>query len=63
MGIFAHYYILSTNAYITLNIKEYPVFKPNEYFFKHHWSEDSGEEKWETYAKVIRKIIAASYNI
>jgi hypothetical protein len=38
-----------------LHIKEYPVFKPNDYFFKHH-SRD-GEEKWQTFARVIREEI------
>ena len=30
--------------YSTCDIKELPVFEPNEYFFKHHVKE--GEEKW-----------------
>ena len=33
-----------------------PVFKPNEYFFKNHQRE--GEEKWETYARVIRDLMS-----
>ena len=44
-------------------MKVYPVFKPNEYFWKNHWSEDSGEQKWEAYARVVREIIADSHNL
>ena len=33
-----------------------PTFKPNEYFFKNHQRE--GEEKWETYMRVIRDIMS-----
>jgi hypothetical protein len=35
---------------------ELPVFEPNDYFWNHHW--DGKEEKWLTYANVIRQIIA-----
>ena len=49
--------------YFTVDIKLYPVFKPNQYFFKHHWSEKSGEEKWEAYQRVVREhIMAPSFN-
>jgi len=37
-------------------VKILPTFKPNEWFFKHHQKE--GEEQWETYARVIREIMA-----
>ena len=33
-----------------------PIFRPNDYFYKHHQRE--GEEKWQTYARVIRDIIS-----
>ena len=33
-----------------------PVFKPNEYFWKHHW--DGKEEKWMAYARAMQKVIA-----
>lgn len=50
-------------TYFTINAKIYPVFKPNDYFWKHHWSPNSGEEKWQAYARVIREeIMAKSYN-
>lgn len=33
------------------------MFKPNDYFWQHHWQEGK-EEKWEAYARVVRDIIA-----
>ena len=49
--------------YIILTVKVFPVFKPNDYFFKHHWSESSGEQKWELFARVIRsEIMAPAFN-
>jgi len=48
--------LMATNFYGELTISEMPVFMPNEYFFKHHSRE--GEEKWETYARVMRDLMA-----
>jgi len=49
--------------FITQHVKVYPVFKPNDYFWDHHWDPNSGEEKWETYARIIREeIIAPSFD-
>ena len=46
-----------------MNVKIYPVFKPNDYFWKNHWNESSGEQKWEAYARVVRdEIMAPSFN-
>ena len=45
--------------YFTIDIMLFPVFKPNEYFFKHHWNEKSGEQKWEAYLRVVREEIMA----
>ena len=33
-----------------------PIFRPNEFFWKNHQRE--GEQQWQTYARVIRDIIA-----
>ena len=33
-----------------------PIFKPNEFFFKHHQRE--GEEKYQTFMRVVREIMA-----
>jgi hypothetical protein len=44
-------------------MKIYPVFKPNEYFWKNHWDEKSGEKQWEAYARVVREIIAKSHDL
>ena len=32
-----------------------PIFKPNDYFFKHHQQE--GEEKWQTFMRVMRELM------
>jgi len=48
---------------MTLTIKIYPVFKPNEFFWKNHYDEKYGLTKWDTYLKVIREeIMAKSFN-
>ena len=57
LGIVGFTPFLMLNPYITMHIKEYPVFKPNEYFWENHWRKDR-EEKWEAYARVIQNIIA-----
>ena len=38
----------------TCRVKALPVFMPNDYFWQHH--QRQGEEKWETYARVVREI-------
>lgn len=58
----AHFVLVTCNPYMTLHLKEYPVFKPNEYFWKHYWNEKGGEQRWEAYARVIREIIADGHN-
>ena len=44
---------------MTLHMKIYPVFKPNEFFWKNHYDEKSGQTKWEAYMKVLREEIMA----
>jgi hypothetical protein len=37
---------------------ELPVFKPNDFFWENHWKPNQDkEEKWQTFARVVRKII------
>jgi hypothetical protein len=62
MPMFPHFVFLCTALYTTVQIKEYPVFKPNEFFWEKHWDEKSGEQKWEAYARVVRGIFAESFN-
>ena len=58
-----HLYFCLLSAGTTLHMKMYPVFKPNAYFWEHHWSESSGEQKWEAYARIVREeIIAKSFD-
>lgn len=37
-------------------VNEMPVFAPNDFFWRNHWNSEK-EEKWEAYARVVRKII------
>ena len=63
LNFFIHFILqMSTPGYY-LEVKEYPVFKPNEFFWKNHWSENSGEEQWQAYARVMRDILANSLNL
>lgn len=50
------------NPYVTAHIKEFPVFKPNDYFWENHYHKDSGKEKWEVYAETIRKLLSKSFD-
>lgn len=52
-----HFYFIALNLGVTLNMKIYPVFIPNDYFWQHHLKQ--GEEKWQAYARVIREEIIA----
>lgn len=56
LDVFSQALLLMCQPYMTAHIKELPVFKPNEYFFKNHVKE--GEEKWMAYMRVIREIMA-----
>lgn len=47
LDMFAHFILICWNPYMTLHIKEYPVFKPNEYFWQNHWQNTTEpKEKW-----------------
>jgi hypothetical protein len=51
------------SIFTTMHMKIYPVFKPNQYFWDHHWDKDSGESQYEAYIRVIREeIIAKSFD-
>ena len=47
------------SPFVTIHMKVFPTFKPNEYFWKHHWDSSSGEQQWEAYARVVREEIMA----
>lgn len=61
INFFAHSILASTIIGARVEVIELPVFQPNDYFFKHHAKE--GEEKWKTYARVIRDIMAREGNL
>lgn len=52
----AHSVMMFSCLYSSCTTLELPVFTPNDYFWKHH--QRKGEEKWETYARVVRDIMA-----
>ena len=59
----SHLYYCYMSIFTTMHMKIYPVFKPNEYFWEHHWDKDSGESQWEAYVRVVREeIIAKSFD-
>lgn len=58
---YAHHILQNMYPVCWIDMWDMPVFKPNEWFFEHHQKE--GEERWETYARVIRDIISENGNI
>ena len=52
----SHFILLGGNPIARCIIKELPVFKPNEFFWKNHMKE--GEEKVDTYMRVMREVMA-----
>jgi len=54
-----HLYICTLSSCMTLHMKIYPVFKPNDYFWKTHYDEASGLTKWDFYLKILREEIMA----
>lgn len=57
----SHLWLVLCNPFAIGYVTEFPVFRPNQYFFDHHLRE--GEEKWECYARVVRDIIANQMKI
>ena len=56
MKIQCHCLLIGTAFYQSVKVMALPVFQPNDYFFQNHQKE--GEEKWETYMRVIRDIMS-----
>jgi hypothetical protein len=54
--VFSQMILLMCQPYITTHIKEFPVFKPNDYFFEHFL--ENGEEKWNCYMRVVRQLMS-----
>lgn len=54
--LFSHLLLAGCNPYCKVQVRQFPTFRPNEFFWKNHQKE--GEERWETYARVIRDIMA-----
>lgn len=52
----SHFMIMICNPLAWVTYTEYPVFVPNDYFWKHH--QKDGEEKSDTYCRVLREFLA-----
>lgn len=55
-----HYMMGTAIPFSWVEIIWLPIFKPNDYFFKNHQKEN--EEKWQTYTRVVRSIMAETGN-
>jgi len=51
-----HYLIGASCPFSTITKIDLPVFRPNEFFWQNHQRE--GEEKWQTYERVLRQIMS-----
>jgi len=51
----AHFITACGHQFKTLRQKQYPVFAPNEYFWKNHMKQ--GEEKVDTYMRIVHQIM------
>jgi len=58
LDVFSHMILIMCQPYTYCEIRVMPVFKPNEYLFNFQRRKD--EEKYQTYMRVIRKIMAES---
>mmetsp|Transcript_19140 Transcript_19140/g.32628 ORF Transcript_19140/g.32628 Transcript_19140/m.32628 type:complete len:111 (-) Transcript_19140:119-451(-) len=51
-----HYLIGASCPFSTITKIDMPIFRPNDFFWRNHQQE--GEEKWETYLRVIRQLMS-----
>ena len=56
-----YFLVLSCNLFAYATYKEFPVFRPNEYFWKNHVKE--GEEKADAYCRVMREFLASEMDM
>lgn len=57
----AHFLACCKHPFQTLEMKFYPVFEPNDYLWTHH--QKAGEEKVDTYMRIIHKIMREGGNL
>ena len=62
IDMLSHFVFITSQPLMQLHLKEYPTFVPNEYFWRNHWDQKSGEERWEAYARVMREVIAYGHD-
>ena len=56
IGLVAYFNIILLTGFTVVTYNEMPDFKPNDYFWQHHW--DGKEEKWVAYARAVRNLMA-----
>lgn len=61
ISLFDFLALISLNVWVKATAYIFPVFQPNDYFFANHQKE--GEEKWQTYARVMREIMLENSNM
>jgi hypothetical protein len=54
--VIEHMWLSASVPWVTAEYTEFPVFKPNEFFWKKHQRKE--EEQWQTYARVVREIMS-----
>lgn len=59
-NLLAHSIMYGSMPGSSCSVRLLPTFVPNDYFFEHY--QRKGELKWETYARVIRDIMAKAGN-
>ena len=57
----SHYMTLGCNPFAICTCQEFPVFRPNEFFWKTY--QKVGEEKWQTYARVVREMMGKELSL
>lgn len=56
ISFLAYFNILFMTGFCAVTYQEMPDFKPNDYFWEHHW--DGKEEKWVAFARAVRTVMA-----
>ena len=56
LSTFAYFALFLHGGVSFVYMSEMPVFKPNDFFWEHHW--DGKEVRWMAYARAVQKIIA-----
>jgi len=56
MDVLSHIILMTTQFYLTIRVRELPVFEVNDYFFKHYQKEN--ESKWVPFMNCVRQVMS-----